>query len=72
MGDPVKRTTWEQMRREARRSYANPNRECIERGCTEPAGTPWGKHWCADHDDERMHRISDALRDIQRAFKDRL
>lgn len=25
-------------------------RPCVERGCTEPAGTLWGPLWCPDHD----------------------
>ena len=52
------RQQWESMTADERRSYADPNTQCVERGCTEPAGTPWGPLWCANHDDERIHRIT--------------
>lgn len=33
-------------------------KSCIERGCSEPAGTWWSKLWCFKHNVERMRRIS--------------
>lgn len=35
--------------------------QCIENGCTEPAGTWWGPLWCVTHDEERINRISKSL-----------
>jgi hypothetical protein len=52
------------MHPDQRRRYADPTRKCIEKDCREPAGTPWGPYWCADHDDERINRISRNLRGI--------
>ena len=37
-------------------------RECIEDGCTDPAGTLWGPLWCPMHDVERLDRIEQNLR----------
>ena len=31
---------------------------CVEVGCNEPAGTPWGPHWCPRHDTERIQRVT--------------
>lgn len=39
-------------------------RECIERGCTEPAGTLWGPYWCPAHDKERLDRVREQLTEI--------
>lgn len=39
-------------------------RVCIEPGCNEPAGTPWGPHWCEKHDQERRDRITKQLREL--------
>ena len=60
----MKRTEWEAMSADQRRRYADPTKKCVEKGCREPAGTPWGPLWCADHDDERINRISRNLRGI--------
>lgn len=65
----MNRADWEAMSRDERRSYANPNSTCVERGCTEPAGTPWGPMWCADHDDERIHRITASLEAIEASLE---
>jgi len=59
------RDEWEAMSKEERRAFADPKRKCIEKGCDEPAGTPWGQYWCADHDDARIKRITAGLRGIQ-------
>ena len=56
------------MTADQRRSYADPSRACIEKGCTEPAGTPWGPYFCADHDDQRINRISRNLQGIADAL----
>lgn len=34
---------------------------CIEKGCSEPAGTAWSPLWCFRHNVERMDRISGFL-----------
>lgn len=39
-------------------------RECIETGCSEPAGTGWGPYWCPGHDKARLDRISASLEGI--------
>lgn len=36
-------------------------RNCVEPGCSEPAGTWWGPLWCPRHDKERIDRISNSL-----------
>lgn len=41
---------------------------CIERGCTEPAGTAWSPHWCVGHNIERMDRIGRNLEETMRRF----
>ena len=33
-------------------------KDCVEAGCTNPAGTKWGAYWCVKHNIERMDRIS--------------
>lgn len=63
------RDEWEALSADERRAFANPDRPCIEKDCTEPAGTPWGPHWCADHDDERIHRISAQLQTIRKELR---
>ena len=65
-GTPTFRDEWEAMTAEQRRSYADPAKKCIEKGCIEPAGTPWGPYFCADHDDQRINRISKSLAAIAR------
>lgn len=64
----MNRTEWQALSAEERRGYANPDRSCIERGCDEPAGTPWGPHWCADHDDARLERVSAGFASVLAAF----
>ena len=44
-------------------------RICIERGCNEIAGTPWGPYWCAMHDEERRARIERELLALVADFK---
>lgn len=60
------RTDWEAMTADERRAYANPHRRCIEVGCDEPAGTPWGPLWCADHDAARISKVSTQLTNLLR------
>lgn len=60
----MRRAVWEALSADERRAYADPSKRCIERGCDEPAGTPWGPLWCADHDDERIERVSRQLHGI--------
>ncbi len=66
------RTEWDTLTDNERRRWATENGQgrCIEQHasgrCHEPAGTPWGKYWCAHHDDRRLARISAGLRSIQR------
>lgn len=64
----MNRSTWFAMTVDERRSFADPSTKCVERGCNEPAGTPWGKLWCADHDDERLNRLDRQLREIHESF----
>ncbi len=65
------RTEWDALTDTDRRSWAmeHGTGRCIERDdgsrCLEPAGTPWGVHWCAHHDNERLARISAGLHSIQ-------
>lgn len=33
-------------------------RMCMEPGCEHVAGTPWTKHWCAQHDQERLAKVN--------------
>lgn len=44
------------------------NKPCYEKDCTEPAGTLWGPHWCPDHDQERIERITAQMKDMQAAL----
>jgi hypothetical protein len=44
-------------------------RTCIEDGCEKAAGTRWGPLWCAEHDQERMDRISGQMAEIQASFR---
>lgn len=43
-------------------------RTCIERGCDNPAGTPWSPYWCPACDVARLDRISANLEDILARF----
>lgn len=51
-----------------KKAYADPDdpgngpeyhtgKPCIVRGCSEPAGTWWGKYWCFKHNVARIERI---------------
>ena len=63
-------------------AYANPDhagnsakfhtgKNCITKGCEQPAGTWWSPHWCFACNVERITRISSSLDDIvQRAAFD--
>ena len=55
--------------------YQDPNHEgnsakhhtgkpCSVAGCSSPAGTWWGPHWCMQHNIERLDRITKFLDDI--------
>ena len=44
-------------------------RKCIEPGCSEPAGTPWGPYWCIKHDEEWRARIELSLMALVAEFK---
>lgn len=64
----MKRVEWDAMTADDRRHWAEREglgRACIERGCSEPAGTPWGVYWCGTHDDERLARISRNLHEMK-------
>lgn len=37
-------------------------KQCVERGCTRPAGTHWSKFWCQPCNAARMARIGGVLR----------
>lgn len=58
-------------------NYQNPRHEgnsaqyhtgkaCIEKGCSNPAGTFWSPLWCFDHNVKRMTRITVNLDDAVR------
>ncbi len=36
-------------------------KQCVERGCTRPAGTHWSKFWCQPCNAARMNRIGSFL-----------
>ena len=38
---------------------------CIEKGCTNPAGTAWSPYWCQQHNAERMNRISQSFQELK-------
>lgn len=44
-------------------------KECIEPGCSKPAGTWWSPLWCFEHNVERMNRIDRSLKDIADVFR---
>ena len=63
----MKRADWDALTDHERREWAiewGEGRRCIER-----TGTPWGKHWCAFHDDERLARISATIRGMQQPLE---
>ncbi len=68
-GPVPNRVQWQSMSADERRAYANQNTQCIERGCNEPAGTPWGPLWCAEHDAQRLARISASLESIAASLR---
>jgi len=39
-------------------------RECVERGCTNPAGTAWSRLWCMPCNVKRMDKIDANLREM--------
>lgn len=54
-------------------SYGNSSvywtgKKCIEKGCTENAGTNWSPYWCWKHNAERMDRIDSSLNDIAKTI----
>lgn len=38
---------------------------CIEKGCTNPAGTAWSPYWCQQHNAERMEHIDQSLQELK-------
>lgn len=42
-------------------SKYHTGKECIERGCHNPAGTAWSPLWCFECNAKRMDRISGNL-----------
>lgn len=36
-------------------------KKCIERGCTNPAGTGWSRFWCQPCNAKRLKRVSTTL-----------
>ena len=42
--------------------------KCIEKGCTNEAGTPWGPHWCLPCDKKRLARITKSMEEILVSF----
>jgi hypothetical protein len=40
---------------------------CIERGCTNPAGTAWSPHWCQPCNAKRLMRVSEQLAALSRS-----
>lgn len=46
-------------------------KECIEKGCTRPAGTSWSPFWCQPCNSARMTRISDQLEIAQLVMEHR-
>lgn len=58
----------------AKMAYRDPNdagnssayhtgKPCIEKGCSNPAGTYWSEFWCQEHNAERLERITKNLED---------
>lgn len=37
-------------------------KKCVERECSEPAGTGWSPYWCFKHNAARMDRIDVSLK----------
>lgn len=52
-------------------SWYHTGKECIEPGCTNPAGTAWSPYWCFEHNVERIDRISANLDRIVEDFHSR-
>ena len=42
---------------EGNSSAHHTGKPCVERGCTEPAGTAWSPLWCVTHNMERMRHV---------------
>jgi len=47
-------------------SEHHTGKPCVVMGCAAPAGTWWGKHWCQQHNAERLDRISATLDSMAR------
>ncbi len=45
-------------------------KRCIEKGCEKPAGTSWSPFWCAEHNAERLDRITNALEAELKRYED--
>lgn len=41
---------------------------CIEKGCTNPAGTWWSPYWCFPCNVERMDRLDGQFEQIKKEF----
>lgn len=44
-------------------------KECIEDGCSSPAGTAWSMLFCQKHNAERIKRITRQLDEVLNSFK---
>jgi hypothetical protein len=42
-------------------SKYHTGKACVEKGCSNPAGTHWSHLWCVEHNAERLDRISKSL-----------
>jgi len=42
-------------------STYHTGKSCVEKGCDRPAGTHWSPFWCAEHNAERLERITATL-----------
>lgn len=69
----MNREQWDALSGDSKREWAEQNgtgRPCIDCHAA-PAGTPWGAHWCASCDEQRLDRIDRNLRALAYELRNR-
>lgn len=58
--------TYEDPNDEGNSSRHHTGRQCVESGCTEPAGTAWSPWWCFKHNVERIRQVDESMKRLEK------
>ncbi len=60
---------YEDPEHEGNQSTFHTGKPCIEKGCSQPAGTAWSPFWCFPCNVVRITRISKNMEEILKSFE---